>query len=154
LETAFAGGPGRATILSEIPTASSGNQVTPATLVVDDRYWQRRDFSTRLECTRCNRQFADPEPRRLSFNSPLAACAVCEGTGEAVGVGIKNAAKQASPGSACQGTRLNADALGWRVGGLNLAELTRLTIDATQKLFDELPSAAHEERIARPLLAQ
>lgn len=34
-----------------------------------------------LICDRCGRRFPDPEPNRLSFNSPLGACPSCQGFG-------------------------------------------------------------------------
>ncbi|HMC10144.1 MAG TPA: excinuclease ABC subunit A, partial [Pirellulaceae bacterium] len=76
LETAFRQGDGRAAAFVE----SSGAEVSP-TVLIDDRPWQRLDFSARLECVHCHRLFADPEPRRFSFNSPLGACPTCEGFG-------------------------------------------------------------------------
>jgi excinuclease ABC subunit A len=77
LETAFNYGGGRAAALVE--TAEQG-----AAVQIDDRLWQRLEFSSRLECTGCGRAFADPEPRRFSFNSPLGACPTCEGFGNLV----------------------------------------------------------------------
>ena len=70
LETAFNQGNGRAVAFVE-----------GGTMPLDDRTWQRLEFSSRLECPSCHRVFADPEPRRLSFNSPLGACPTCEGFG-------------------------------------------------------------------------
>ena len=75
LETAFRQGDGRLIGLVEVADTGEG------TLTIDDRHWRRIDFSNRLECSYCRRQFADPEPRRLSFNSPLGACPTCEGFG-------------------------------------------------------------------------
>jgi excinuclease ABC subunit A len=78
LETAFTNGGGRAEILVE-GTAGANEAIS-----IDDRTFQRFDFSDRLECSRCRRTFADPEPRRFSFNSPLGACPKCEGFGSIV----------------------------------------------------------------------
>ena len=38
-------------------------------------------FMRGLSCDGCARRFPDPEPSRLSFNSPLGACAACQGFG-------------------------------------------------------------------------
>ena len=91
LETAFNHGNGRAVALVEsavghavpgVPSAADSAGKMPAPLVtIDGRTWQRLEFSSRLECPSCHRAFADPEPRRLSFNSPLGACPTCEGFG-------------------------------------------------------------------------
>jgi excinuclease ABC subunit A len=83
LETAFNQGKGRAVafIESAVGNAVPGVLGTDKTATIDDRTWHRLEFSTRLECSSCHRVFADPEPRRLSFNSPLGACPTCEGFG-------------------------------------------------------------------------
>ena len=76
LETAFTHGSGRAVAFVENAPAPAANS--------EEGDWQRLDFSSRLECPTCSRLFADPEPRRLSFNSPLGACPACEGFGSIV----------------------------------------------------------------------
>jgi excinuclease ABC subunit A len=83
LETAFNQGSGRALALVEsaVGNALRGVPSTADTATIDGRTWQRLEFSTRLECSSCHRAFAEPEPRRLSFNSPLGACPTCEGFG-------------------------------------------------------------------------
>jgi excinuclease ABC subunit A len=78
LETAYQQGGGRALALLECDTATDG------AITLDDRHWQRLAFSSRLECQKCRRSFADAEPRRLSFSSPLGACRACEGFGNVV----------------------------------------------------------------------
>src|SRR5262249_8000758 len=78
LETAYQAADGRAVALVEA-TEGGADAIT-----IDDRAWQRLNFSSRLECGSCGRTFADPEPRRLSFNSPLGACPTCEGFGNVV----------------------------------------------------------------------
>jgi excinuclease ABC subunit A len=96
LETAFGHGNGRATVLVE------SNEAAPHSLMLDDRHWQRLEFSTRQECTKCGRPFADPEPRRLSFNSPLGACPTCEGFGNVVDLDMQRIVPD--PGkSICEG---------------------------------------------------
>jgi excinuclease ABC subunit A len=83
LETAFQQGDGRATAFIDEPLGGTAGLPSSA-LPIDGHAWQRIDFSNRLECPDCNRQFADPEPRRLSFNSPLGTCPTCEGYGNVV----------------------------------------------------------------------
>jgi excinuclease ABC subunit A len=87
LETAFGQGDGHAVALVEsaVGSALCGIPSTAANVVqLDGRSWQRLDFTNRLQCTSCGRVFADPEPRRLNFNSPLGACPTCEGFGNIV----------------------------------------------------------------------
>jgi excinuclease ABC subunit A len=82
LETAFAAGDGRVAVLVETATPDSGTAADSKTVVIDGVSWRRADYSSRLECPRCERHFTEPEPRLFSFNSPLGACPTCEGTGE------------------------------------------------------------------------
>jgi excinuclease ABC subunit A len=254
LETAFTHGDGRATILFEGATAGSSSSAggsagaSPsrtdgsASITIEDRQYRRLDFSTRLECPGCARQFADPEPRRLSFNSPLGACPTCEGFGNIVdldmerivpdrtksirdgaiapwntpaykheldellalaadyglpvdvpfrelteehlrlirqGVPERNFGglagffawlekrkykmhlrvflsrwRTTSECPTCHGSRLCDEALGWRVGGRNLAEVTQLKIDDALAFFHALPLTDHERKVARTMLQQ
>ena len=47
-----------------------------------------RRVSERLECGRCGREFADPEPRLFSFNNPFGACPSCHGFGNLIEVNL------------------------------------------------------------------
>jgi excinuclease ABC subunit A len=233
LETAFQHGEGQAVALVE------GGE--PATQI-DDRPWQRLDFSNRLECLNCRRQFANIEPRRVSFNSPLGACPACEGFGAIVEPDmakiVPDPAKSIREGAIapwnspayrheldelmalapdyeipidvpfadlaprhvqlirdgvperdfgglagffrwlekrkykmhlrvflsrwrssrecplCRGTRLNEEALAWKVGGHNIAELGQLKIDDAAHFFADLPLSDHERTVARTILQQ
>ncbi|MGD8866116.1 MAG: excinuclease ABC subunit UvrA, partial [Gemmatimonadales bacterium] len=42
---------------------------------------QRLAFTERFRCTSCGRSFPEPVPTLFSFNSPLGACATCNGFG-------------------------------------------------------------------------
>jgi excinuclease ABC subunit A len=113
IETAFARGQGRAALLTDA---------------------ERLVFDRQPRCPRCG--LADPplEPRLFSFDDPLGACPVCEGTGEARRE--KGRRKKAEDGEAgesaacpaCKGSRLGELALAVRVGGKNLAELCALPV--------------------------
>jgi len=233
LETAFQHGNGRAVVLLENATGSE---------MIDDRQWQRLEFSNRLECLNCGRQFSDAEPRRLSFNSPLGACPTCEGFGnvieydlelivpdpsksiregaiapwntpsykheldellglakdyhvpidvpfrelkpEHIGL-IREGVPERSFGGlsgffrwlekhkykmhvrvftsrwrswrmcpTCRGTRLNEEALAWRIGGKNIAELSQFKIDDVSAFFVTLPLTEHEQAVVRTVLPQ
>jgi len=45
---------------------------------------RRLRFDEKFACKRCNREFAEPEPRLFSFNSPSGACPRCQGFGNTV----------------------------------------------------------------------
>ena len=44
------------------------------------------DFSSRLSCTRCARDYSEPRPALFSFNSPIGACETCRGFGRVIGI--------------------------------------------------------------------
>lgn len=85
LETAFRRGQGRCDVF----VAASDDAQPPAgraAVSVDGRAWWRCAWSDRLRCEDCGREFPVPEPRLLSFNSPLGACPECEGFGNVIAV--------------------------------------------------------------------
>ncbi len=51
---------------------------------LDDWPFRQIGFSDALRCDDCQLDFLLPEPRLFSFNSPLGACPLCEGTGQIV----------------------------------------------------------------------
>lgn len=139
IETAFRQVDGRA-----IALVDSGVEGVSPSITVDGKPWHRVDYSTRLECFTCHRVFADPDPRRFSFNSPLGACPACEGFG-IVG-------KEICP--TCHGKRLNDEALAWQIAGRNIVQVTALTIGGTLSLLGSLNLSDHDRRIADTLLTQ
>src|SRR5262249_38996901 len=54
----------------------------------------------------------------------------------------------------CGGRRVNEEALGWRVGGKNLAELSQLTIDQAAVFLGELSLSEHQKQVTRSILPQ
>jgi len=158
LETALTNGSGRAVTFVErdaLATSDVPSAAEPLAIVtIDDRPWRRIDFTSRLECLRCNRQFADPEPRRLSFNSPLGACPTCEGAGEVADADSKRRAPMFRVCPACQGNRVNEEALAWRLAGRNIADATRITIDDALDFLARLPLTEHQKQISRAPVAQ
>ena len=45
---------------------------------------QRRRFSNRLHCARCDIEYREPSPALFSFNHPLGACPTCKGFGRVI----------------------------------------------------------------------
>src|SRR5206468_966598 len=54
----------------------------------------------------------------------------------------------------CHGTRLNEEALAWRLSGRNIAEACQLTIDEAIAFFGGLEITQHERKIAKTMLQQ
>jgi excinuclease ABC subunit A len=98
LETAFTKGQGRCFAFVEQRDGGSGgiesSVLSPqpshdgrgSEYTIDGRPWRRTGFSTRLACEDCQLEYAEPEPRLYSFNSPLGACPECEGFGNIIDV--------------------------------------------------------------------
>ncbi len=256
LETAFTHGAGRAVAL--VQSLAGKEDIHPLVefagqVELDGQAWHTFNFTTRLECTSCGRSFAEAEPRRLSFNSPLGACPTCEGFGNIVeldmGLIVPDPEKSIRAGAiapwntpayeheleellalaadyalpvdvpfreltdehvrliregvpernfgglagffrwlerrkyklhlrvfmnrwrssllcpTCGGTRLNEEALAWRIGGLNIAEVTQLKIDDAREFLAALllplplgegmqPPTGHERQVAKNILTQ
>ncbi len=55
-------------------------------LSVDGVVYTVHRFSTSLRCEHCKIDYPVSEPRLFSFNSPIGACATCEGFGEVVAI--------------------------------------------------------------------
>ncbi|MCA9033489.1 MAG: excinuclease ABC subunit UvrA [Planctomycetaceae bacterium] len=79
IEAAFAAGDGKCIVL--IPSSGSEKQTPYRTVSIDNSEWMIHRFSRELQCDSCHRSFAMPVPESLNFNSPLGACANCEGYG-------------------------------------------------------------------------
>ena len=45
---------------------------------------ERLRFSEKFACKTCGMEFAEPEPRLFSFNSPFGACPRCQGFGNTI----------------------------------------------------------------------
>ncbi len=87
IETAFAKGTGRCTVLLERSAAAAGDG--SAVVMVDERPWQMLAFSESLRCEPCGLDYPALEPRLLSFNSPLGACPACEGFGNIIDIDME-----------------------------------------------------------------
>jgi len=48
--------------------------------------WSSHRFTSRFACNRCGNEFLEPTPHLFSFNSPLGACAQCQGYGRIIGI--------------------------------------------------------------------
>ncbi|TMG77705.1 MAG: excinuclease ABC subunit A [Betaproteobacteria bacterium] len=129
-------------------------------------------FSTKRSCPSCGRSFAEPDPRLFSFNSKHGWCTACYGTGlkldevdwdeERRKTGTEDhvldswiewlEVDEACP--ACEGKRLNREALAVRWRGRSIAELTALPISGVREIFRDIRLAGREAGIARDLVAE
>ncbi len=122
-------------------------------------------FSTRRACPGCGRSFPEPDPRLFSYNSKHGWCPGCYGTGvklpgfdaEQTGEEIQwNAwfGGEAHTCPACEGRRLNPQALAIRFHERTIADYAGLTVAEAKAVFRDLRLAGREAEIARDLLPE
>ena len=142
IEVAYQFGGGTSEILFDRPTDLGGSEVR-----IDQRSWFVMACSRMLKCGTCSREFPTPEPRLFSFNNKYGSCESCDGTGV-------SQSSESIPCERCGGSRLNDDALCFRIGGKNLAEIGDLTIGAAINFLSSLELTEAERQIARQVLRQ
>ncbi|HET7363257.1 MAG TPA: excinuclease ABC subunit UvrA [Burkholderiales bacterium] len=129
-------------------------------------------FSTKRACRSCGRSFPELDPRLFSYNSKHGWCPSCYGTGLAID-DVQWDDERAKTGAednvldswiewleidetcpACEGRRLNREALAvlWR--GKNIADYGHEPVSRLQRLFADIELAGREREIARDLVAE
>jgi excinuclease ABC subunit A len=115
---------------------------------------ESRVLSAKFICPEDGSSFPEVEPRLFSFNSPYGACPECHGLGT---VGFFNL--DTCP--VCEGKRLRPEALRVFLGGdgkknlgLNIVELTHLSIVDAQKFIAELTLTKKQEEISNAVLKE
>ena len=123
-------------------------------------------FSVQRACPSCNRSFAEPDPRHLSFNSKHGWCPRCYGVGvvlpgfDALQTGeeaewlVEDAEAEPQTCPDCHGRRLRPEALAMRFQGRNIAGYTALSVNAAADTFERLELDARASEIARDLLPE
>jgi excinuclease ABC subunit A len=132
----------------------------------------QRVFSTRRACPSCGRSFSELDPRLFSFNSKHGWCSECYGTGLKL-AGVDWDEEREKTGTedrvldswiewlevdescpACEGKRLNREALAVTWQGRSISELAALPVAQLEALFRELRLVGREAEIARDVLAE
>ncbi len=123
-------------------------------------------FSKRLACQKCGIGYPEINPMLFSFNSPYGACPHCKGIGyEEIIETFKSMEDEYSEFEipdlevnsltlchACRGMRLRKEALGIKIGGLNISEFSKLTINDAIGFMNSFKSGEREMFIiSRPL---
>ncbi|MCA9010766.1 MAG: excinuclease ABC subunit UvrA [Planctomycetaceae bacterium] len=157
ISTAMKIGDGRCVVLTEFEPAATNLRSNLGCEVqdVDGKPWSVRRFSGRRICSGCSREFPEPSPELLSFTSPLGACPDCGGTGTAKS-GAENLSGRPRRGektiptsgricAACNGSRLNRDALAVQMRGLTLPALTDMEVGELSVWLAETRTSLPEE---------
>ncbi len=118
-----------------------------------------RLISAKFMCPYDGFSFPEIEPRLFSFNSPYGACPECHGLGTANLWSL-------DPCQRCNGARLREEALSVHLGGtasvgapsghlgLNILDLTGLSIAAAKAFFDTVKLTPKEREIAKVVLKE
>lgn len=117
-------------------------------LVGNEEHW----FSTKKNCMQCGRSVADMEPRHFSFNAPLGACKACSGLGVEMSEAWWNRDERVC--SACEGKRLNEQALSVYVGGLSIYDICQLSVRRALEFFSTISLPETERAIAAGLIEE
>ncbi len=104
---------------------------------------EERFLSEQYFCPSCNKGMAAPDPLLFSFNTRAGACERCQGLGRT---------ETGRPCPACRGSRLNKEALGYRIEGLNIAELCAKPAKDALAFLKGLRFEASDALVAQPLL--
>ncbi|MDB5809821.1 MAG: excinuclease subunit [Betaproteobacteria bacterium] len=129
-------------------------------------------FSVKRACPSCSRSFPELDPRLFSFNSKHGWCGECYGTGLKL-TGVDWDDERAKTGAddhvldswiewlevdetcpACNGRRLNREALAVRYQGHTIADITALAVGKVESLFRDIALSGREAEIARDLVVE
>ena len=136
------------------------NAVTLATgltdMVIINIIDEKKDLflSVKLACSNCGINYPEISPRFFSFNSPYGACTECGG------LGFKNIEEddediddlKVCP--SCSGLRLRKEALGVRINGLNIGELSVKPVKDIITFIENLKLSGTERDIASKIMKE
>ncbi len=126
-------------------------------------------MSEKFSCPDCGVSYAAPEPRTFSFNSPMGACAHCDGLGidpRTAENGERGASSidadlphthsinEIVPCPECGGARLRKETLSFKLSSNNIADLTQLSVLKLYEFFSSLMISEREHLIADRILKE
>ncbi|MBI4698456.1 MAG: ABC-ATPase UvrA, partial [Nitrospirae bacterium] len=111
-------------------------------------------FSKRLACPKCGISYPEITPRFFSFNSPYGACPRCNGIGFENSGDEEEVLRLHKICPQCRGLRLRKEALGIKINGLNIGELSTLPIKTAIDFFRSLKLTEREQAIISKVLKE
>lgn len=125
-----------------------GLKLGKGSVVVSPKDGKEAIYSSTRICPSCGRGFPEPDPRMFSFNSRLGACPTCYGLGK-----IEDEDGEAICPS-CKGTRLRAEVLTIKLGGMSIADITNLEVGRLERVLDSLDFDERARTLAEPIIAE
>ncbi|MEO2255436.1 excinuclease ABC subunit UvrA [Paenibacillus amylolyticus] len=144
----------------EMALTLSGDTV----LIYDYESMQESSFSQSYSCSNCGKSLTELSPRLFSFNHQLGACPECHGLGihlNSEDYERFNNSQYETDGElfvsscpACLGDRLSAQPLAVTVGGMNIAEFCKLSVNDAIGVVESLELLGAKRTIAKPIIAE
>ena len=103
--------------------------------------------SSQWACPECGYSLSELEPRLFSFNSPMGACARCDG----LGIEARNDDKPSQPCAQCQGNRLNSSAQNVFIQGKSITDIVNYSIESCHDFFQHLSLTGNRASIAEKI---
>ncbi|MBF0472239.1 MAG: excinuclease ABC subunit UvrA [Nitrospirae bacterium] len=106
---------------------------------------QERDIvlSKTLACPNCGRGFMDLNPMMFSFNSESGQCTKCKG------IGFEDPNLSVIPCKECNGNRLKKDSLNVLINGLNIGEISKMSISESFIYFSNIEIDIKQQIVAK-----
>ena len=129
-------------------------------MIMDKQTEEAKFYSKRLMCPTTGMAYKDPAPNIFSFNSPEGACPLCKGLGVMQDDVNENDEEsdeiEVTVCPACNGARLNPEALSYKIWDKNIHQLGEMDIDKLQAWLMEAPNhmGEKEQRIAEEILKE
>ena len=138
-------------------------------MILDKDTDETRYYSKRLMCPTTGMAYKDPAPNIFSFNSPEGACPYCKGLGivdandplaelEQIDTEEKEDENESQTVTcpACNGQRLNQEALSYKIWEKNIADLAAMDIDQLYEWLEDAPQhmEPRQQAIAAEILKE
>ncbi len=133
----------------EIETACMNAQKYGTGIVIAKYAHTIRHFSASATCPISGFSISELTPRLFSFNNPVGACKTCFGLGS-----LYQEESISIPCRTCHGVRLNAQALCVKINGLNIAQITQLSLNESFDWMNNLKLNETQSLIAGPLVIE
>jgi excinuclease ABC subunit A len=111
-------------------------------------------FSSRLACPKCGISYPEINPMFFSFNSPQGACPRCNGLGFKDIEDEEEEITKFEKCPSCNGLRLKDEALGVRVSGLNIGEVSSMSVKDALSFVENLELSEREYAIVSKVLKE